>query len=69
MLPPDRIFKLEDGLPLDIDENGARVGDRERAGMLFVDGLAIGEPADAAWHDRRALAAEGVLFVVATLSE
>jgi ribonuclease J len=68
-MAPDRIFKLENGLPLDIDETGARLGERERAGMVFVDGLEIGEPADAALRDRRALAAEGVLFVVATVSE
>jgi len=37
--------------------------------MVFVDGLEIGEPADAALRDRRALAAEGVLFVVATVAE
>jgi ribonuclease J len=68
-IPPARIFKLENGLPLDIDERAARVGEPEQAGMVFVDGLEIGEPADAALRDRRALAAEGVLFVVATVSE
>ena len=68
-MTPDRIFKLENGLPLDIDERGPRIGEPERAGMVFVDGLEIGEPADAALRDRRALAAEGVLFVVATVSE
>ena len=68
-VPVERIFKLENGLPLDIDSSGARIGDKEQAGMIFVDGLDLGDPGDAALRDRRALAADGVLFVVATISE
>ena len=68
-VPAEHIFKLENGLPLDITANGARLGDRQQAGMIFVDGVDLGDPGDAALRDRRALAADGVLFVVATISE
>ena len=68
-VPAERIFKLDNGLPLDIDSSGARIGDKQQAGMIFVDGLDLGDPGDAALRDRRALAADGVLFVVATISE
>jgi ribonuclease J len=67
-IPAERIFKLENGLPLEIDARGARVGERQQAGMMFVDGLELGDPGDAALRDRRALATDGVLFVVATVA-
>jgi ribonuclease J len=65
----DRIFKLENGLPLEIDERGARVGSAERSGMIFVDGVDIGDPTDVALRDRRMLSADGIFIVVATISE
>jgi ribonuclease J len=65
----DRIFKQENGLPLEIDEHGARVGERERSGMIFVDGVDIGDPTDVALRDRRMLSADGIFIVVATISE
>jgi ribonuclease J len=65
----ESIFKLENGLPLEIDERGARVGERERSGMIFVDGVDIGDPTDVALRDRRMLSADGIFIVVATISE
>src|SRR5437763_2876918 len=65
----DRIFKLENGLPLEIDERGARFGNREQSGVMFVDGMDIGDPADVALRDRRMLSADGIFIVVATISE
>jgi ribonuclease J len=66
---PARIFRTDNGLPLEIDADGARLGDRQRSGMVFVDGLEIGDVADVALRDRRTLSADGVLIVVATVSE
>ncbi len=37
-------------------------------GMIFVDGLELGEPDDAALRDRRTLSADGLVIVVATVS-
>jgi ribonuclease J len=68
-IPVDHIFKGENGLPLEIDERGARFGSRERAGMIFVDGVDIGDVADVALRDRRMLSADGIFIVVATVSE
>jgi ribonuclease J len=64
-----RIFKGENGLPLEIDARGARWAARERAGMVFVDGVDIGDVADVALRDRRMLSADGIFIVVATISE
>jgi ribonuclease J len=68
-IPPENIFKGENGLPLELDANGAGFGSRERAGMIYVDGVDIGDPTDVALRDRRMLSADGIFVVVATISE
>ena len=65
----DCIFRGENGLPLEIDERGARFGEREQAGMIFVDGVDVGDVEDVALRDRRMLSADGIFIVVATISE
>ncbi|HUN79146.1 MAG TPA: ribonuclease J [Solirubrobacteraceae bacterium] len=66
---PENIFTGENGLPLDINGRGARFGKKERAGMVFVDGVEIGDMADVALRDRRMLSADGIFIVVATIAE
>jgi ribonuclease J len=66
---PEDIFQGENGLPLDIDGRGARFGSREQSGMVFVDGVDIGDVADVALRDRRMLSADGIFIVVVTLAE
>jgi ribonuclease J len=68
-VPPKSIFRGENGLPLEIDSSGARFGDREQAGMIFVDGVDVGDIEDVALRDRRMLSADGIFIVVATISE
>jgi ribonuclease J len=68
-IDPDNIFRGDNGLPLEIDEKGARFGEPEQAGMIFVDGVDIGDPADVALRDRRMLSADGIFIIVATISE
>ena len=63
-----RIFKARNGLALEIDEAGAGLGSEVPAGMIFVDGVDIGDPDDVALRDRRTLSADGVFIVVATIS-
>jgi ribonuclease J len=68
-IDPEDVFRGENGLPLEIDERGARFGEPEQSGMIFVDGVDIGDPADVALRDRRMLSADGIFIVVATVSE
>ncbi len=68
-IDPDAVFESENGLPLELDARGARLGEPEQAGMIFVDGVDIGDPADVALRDRRMLSADGIFIVVATVSE
>jgi ribonuclease J len=66
---PSHIFKGENGIPLELDDRGARFAAREQSGVIFVDGMDIGDPADVALRDRRMLSADGIFIVVATISE
>ena len=68
-IDPEAVFQLENGLPLEIDASRAAIGERQAAGMIFVDGVDIGDPADVALRDRRMLSADGIFIVVATVSE
>jgi len=68
-VPPKSIFRGENGLPLEIDSSGARFGEREQAGMIFVDGVDVGDIEDVALRDRRMLSADGIFIVVTTISE
>ncbi len=65
---PDAIFLGRNGLPLEIDESGARFGEQEQTGVVFVDGVEVGDIEDVALRDRRALSADGIFIVVATVS-
>lgn len=68
-IPPEDVFQGDNGLPLEIDERGAHFGEREQSGMVFVDGVNIGEVADVALRDRRMLSADGIFVVVVTIAE
>jgi ribonuclease J len=68
-IDPDDVFRGENGLPLEIDAGGAAYGEPEQSGMIFVDGVDIGDPADVALRDRRMLSGDGIFIVVATVSE
>jgi ribonuclease J len=64
----DRIFQGRNGLPLEVDADGARFGEDVHAGVIYVDGVNIGEPDDAALRDRREISADGIFIVVATIA-
>ena len=66
-IPADRIHKGRNGLPLEVGTDGARFAEPVHAGMMFVDGVDIGDPDDVALRDRRMLSADGIFIVVATI--
>jgi ribonuclease J len=68
-VPRENGFIAANGVPLEIDSHGARLGEREQAGMIFVDGMEVGDVNDVALRDRRMLSADGIFIVVATVSE
>ena len=66
---PEDIFRGRNGVPLELDGRGARFAPEERAGVIFVDGVDLGDPEDIALRDRRMLSADGIFIVVATIAE
>ncbi|HEY7255114.1 MAG TPA: ribonuclease J [Solirubrobacterales bacterium] len=64
----ENIFRGRNGLPLEIDGSGARFGEDIHAGVVYVDGVNVGEPDDVALRDRREISDDGIFIVVATIS-
>jgi ribonuclease J len=64
----ENVFQGRNGIALEIDSRGARLAEHGHAGMIFVDGVDIGDPDDVALRDRRMLSADGIFIVVATVS-
>jgi len=67
-IDPENVFQGRNGLPLELDANGARFGKKVHAGVVYVDGVNVGEPDDVALRDRREISADGIFIVVATIS-
>ncbi len=67
-IEPENVFQGRNGLPLEIDANGADFGKEVHAGVVYVDGVNVGEPDDVALRDRREISADGIFIVVATVS-
>jgi ribonuclease J len=65
---PANIFRGRNGLPLEVDRNGAEFGEDIHSGTMYVDGVNIGDPDDAALRDRREISADGIFIVVVTIS-
>ena len=66
-VPRDGILVCEDGDMVELVRGVAsRVG-QVRAGMVFVDGLGVGDVGDAVLRDRRKLGGEGFVHVLATI--
>lgn len=64
----ENIFQGRNGVPLEVDRKGAGFGEDIHAGVIYVDGVNIGEPDDAALRDRREISADGIFIVVSTVS-
>jgi len=67
-VPDERIVLAENGAVVELSGGVARIADRIEAGVIFVDGLGVGDVEDVALRDRRRLAEDGVLIVVTTVA-
>jgi len=63
---PERALLCEDGDTVILDDGGLRRGDPVPAGFLYVDGT-VGDVGHGVLRDRRVLAEEGIVVVVATV--
>ena len=67
-VPEDRIILAENGSVVELRDGVPKIVDEVAAGITFVDGLGVGDVHDVALRDRRRLAEDGVLIVVATVA-
>jgi ribonuclease J len=58
------IFVLENGQCLEIGEKGARISEHIESGVVYVDGLSVGDVGDAVLRHRQQLSNDGVATVV-----
>jgi ribonuclease J len=67
-VPASAIVLAENGSVVELGPDGVSIVDRVEAGSTFVDGLGVGDIGDVALRDRRHMAEDGVLIIVATLA-
>jgi ribonuclease J len=67
-VPEDRIIMAENGTVVELRDGVPKIVDEVPAGMTFVDGLGVGDVHDVALRDRKRLAEDGILIVVATVA-
>ena len=66
-IPPQNIFISEIGRVLEIDRKGARFNGIVPAGRLLIDGSGVGDIGSVVLRDRKILAEEGLVVVVASV--
>jgi ribonuclease J len=67
-VPAGSIVLAENGSVVEVGPAGVSIVDHIEAGVTFVDGLGVGDIGDVALRDRRHMAEDGVLIIVATLA-
>jgi ribonuclease J len=63
----DRIAVVEDGETVELDGEKMTRGDKIPTGLVYVDGLGVGDVEQVVLRDRRHLAEDGILVVTVTL--
>jgi len=66
-IDPDRIMVVEDGDTVELEKDSMRRGEKIATGLVFVDGLGVGDVEKAVLRDRRHLAEDGILVVTLVL--
>lgn len=67
-IPESNTFVIENGDCLEIDEDGrARVSERVESGVVYVDGLRVGDVGQFVLRDRQLLSQDGIATVVVAL--
>ena len=62
---PDRVILADNGVVIDLVKGRAKAVGKVAAGYVYVSGSSVGSVTEASLKDRRTLAAEGVITVVA----
>ncbi len=66
-VPDQNIAVVEDGEAVELDADRIARGDKVNTGLVYVDGLGVGDVEQVVLRDRRHLAEDGILVVTLTL--
>jgi ribonuclease J len=67
-VPEENVLLVEDGRVVELNGEAIRMTDENVAGLVFVDGLGIGDVEQVVLRDRRHLAEDGLLIVTLGIS-
>ena len=67
-VPPENIFICENGDSLVLDANGISIGESVQSGVVYVDGLSVGDTSQDVLDERVTLGAQGFASVAAVVS-
>ena len=67
-VPSDNIFICENGESLVLDSQGVRLGDHVQSGVVYVDGLSVGDTSQDVLDERVTLGAQGFAAMSAAIS-
>lgn len=68
-MDPKNVFTLETGQVLEITSKEASATERVHTGILYVDGLGVGDVGNIVLRDRRNLAKDGMVIVVVAIDK
>ncbi len=67
-VPPQNVFICENGESLELSSKGVRRGETVQSGIVFVDGLSVGDTSQGVLDERSALGSQGFASVAAAIS-
>lgn len=68
-IPKKNIFRLENGAVLELAQDSAKVTGNVQAGEVLVDGYGVGDVGSIVLRDRKHLAEDGIIMVVAAINK
>ena len=66
---PKNIFTLENGQVLELSKDGVNTNQRVHTGVLYVDGIGVGDVGNIVLRDRRFLANDGMVTIVLAIDK
>ena len=67
-IPAENVFIMDNGDTLELDANGVRPGERVESGVVYVDGLSVGDTSQDVLDERVELGTQGFASVAAAVS-
>jgi ribonuclease J len=64
---PDNAFVITNGDVLEITGRGAKLGTKVASGVVYVDGLGVGDVSQSVMRDRWSIGSDGIFLVVVTI--